>query len=113
VKTVPIRCTMALRATQHEMAKNKRRMLILTTPSGRQRTKRYLNQKWTEVMEVAGRTDLHSQDLRGRAITLLADAGCSVPEIAPITGHNYKHVNHIHEIYLLRTGPCRRRDHQA
>jgi hypothetical protein len=55
-------------------------------------------------MEAAGLTDLHFHDLRGTAITLLADAGCSVPEIAPITGHNYKHVNHIHAIYLSRTG---------
>jgi integrase len=102
-KTVSIRCTAALRAMLDKMANNKRGVLILTTPAGRPWTKRYLNQKWNEVMEAAKLTDLHFHDLRGTAITMLAEAGCSVPEIASITGHTFKHVNHILETYLSRT----------
>lgn len=102
-KIVSIRCTTALRTMLDEMAKNKRGLLIVATPSGRPWTKRYLNQKWTEVMEAAGLADLHFHDLRGTAVTMLAEAGSSVPEIAAITGHTYKHVTHILETYLSRT----------
>lgn len=34
---------------------------------------------------------------------MLAEAGCTVPEIAAITGHSLKHVTHILETYLSRT----------
>jgi hypothetical protein len=34
---------------------------------------------------------------------MLAEAGCTVPEIAAITGHSFKHVTHILEVYLSRT----------
>lgn len=98
---VSIRCTTALRSMLDGM--DRRGILILTTPGGRQWTKRYLNQKWTEVMEAAELTDLHFHDLRGTAITMLAEAGCTIPEIAAITGHTLKHVTHILETYLSRT----------
>ena len=35
-------------------------------------------------------TDLTFHDLRGTAVTQLAKAGCTVPEIATITGHSLK-----------------------
>ena len=34
---------------------------------------------------------------------MLAEAGCTVPEIAAVTGHTLKHVTHILETYLART----------
>jgi hypothetical protein len=34
---------------------------------------------------------------------MLAEAGCTVPEIAAVTGHSLKHVTHILELYLSRT----------
>jgi hypothetical protein len=34
---------------------------------------------------------------------MLAEAGCTVPEIAAVTGHSLKHVTHILEVYLSRT----------
>lgn len=37
-------------------------------------------------------TDLTFHDLRGTAVTRLAKAGCTVPEIATITGHSLKDV---------------------
>ncbi|QUS39048.1 integrase [Tardiphaga alba] len=39
--------------------------------------------------------DLHFHDLRGTAITRLAIAGCTVPQIAAITGHSMKDVERI------------------
>ena len=40
----------------------------------------------------AGITDLHFHDLRGTAVTRLALAGATVPEIASMTGHSLKTV---------------------
>ncbi|MCJ2055097.1 tyrosine-type recombinase/integrase [Methylobacterium sp. J-048] len=47
--------------------------------------------------------DLHFHDIRGTAVTMLAEAGCTVPEIATITGHSLASVNRILERYLNRT----------
>jgi integrase len=47
--------------------------------------------------------DLHFHDLRGTAITRLADAGCTVPEIRSLTGHSLATINRILEKYLART----------
>jgi integrase len=81
----------------------RRSLLILTTPTGRAWTKRYFNEHWFEAEKAAGITDLRFHDLRGTAITMLAEAGCTVPEIASVTGHSFKHVTHILEVYLSRT----------
>ena len=48
-------------------------------------------------------TELHFHDTRGTAITMLAEAGASVPEIAAITAHSYRSINSILEKYLPRT----------
>lgn len=100
---VSVRCTAALRRMLDTMSENKRGPLILTTPSGMAWTKRYFNQHWTAVCGKASITDLHFHDLRGTAITMLAEAGCTVPEIAAVTGHTLKNVTHILEVYLSRT----------
>ena len=49
------------------------------------------------------RVALHFHDLRGTTVTLLSEAGCSVPQIATITGHSLKTVDQILEQYLART----------
>jgi integrase len=100
-KIVSIRCTRALRAVLDKM--DRKSPLILTTPSGRAWTKRYFNEHWHEASLDAGISDLHFHDLRGTAVTMLAEAGCTIPEIAAITGHSLKHVTHILEVYLSRT----------
>jgi hypothetical protein len=43
------------------------------------------------------------RDLRGTAITMPAEAGATVPEIAAVTGHSLEHVTSIPETYLSRT----------
>jgi hypothetical protein len=42
-------------------------------------------------------------DLRGTAVTMLSEAGCTSQEIAAITGHTFQHVEAILEKYLSRT----------
>jgi integrase len=76
---------------------------ILTTPSGIPWTSYYFRHRWAEASKAAKISDLHFHDLRGTAITMLAEAGCTVPEIAAITGHGLDHVGRILESYLSRT----------
>jgi integrase len=45
----------------------------------------------------------HFHDLRGTAVTLLAEAGCTTPQIAAITRHSLKTVTKILDKYLART----------
>ena len=47
--------------------------------------------------------DLHFHDIRGTAVTMLAEGGCSVPEIASITGHTLASATRILETYLSAT----------
>jgi hypothetical protein len=46
---------------------------------------------------------LHFNDLRGTAVTLLAEAGCTIPEIVSITGHTLASATQILEKYMART----------
>ena len=100
-KIVSIKCTDALRAALE--LEPRKGVVIMTTPSGRPWTKRYFNEHWYATSVAAGTSDLHFHDLRGTAITMLAEAGCTPLEIAAITGHTFKHVTHILETYLSRT----------
>ena len=102
-KLVSIKCTTALRTMLDALAENKKGVVILTTPSGRAWSKRYFSDHWHAASVAAGIKELHFHDLRGTAITMLAEAGCTVPEIAAITGHSLKHVTHVLETYLSRT----------
>lgn len=45
--------------------------------------------------------DLHFHDLRGTAVTRLALSGCTVPQIAAITGHSLKDVEAILDAHYL------------
>jgi hypothetical protein len=62
--------------------------LILTTKTGQSFKKRYFSRLWGEAMEKAllksvllpgsdQPVDLHFHDLRGTAVTLLSEAGCT------------------------------------
>ncbi len=44
------------------------------------------------------------KDLRHTAVTRLAEAGCTIPEIASITGHRFKSCEAIVDRYNIRTG---------
>ena len=70
---------------------------ILTTPSVITWTGYYFRHRWAEACKAANITGLQFHDLRGTAITMLAEAGATVPEIAAITGHGLEHVGRILE----------------
>jgi integrase len=76
--------------------------VILTTRTNHPWKKRYFAREWEATSVAAGITDLHLHDLRSTAVTMLAEAGCTVPQIAAITGHSLKTVTTIFESYLSR-----------
>jgi integrase len=58
---------------------------------------------WGVASRKAGIHGLHFHDLRGTAVTRLAEAECSHAEIAAITGHSMRDVGAILDKYLART----------
>lgn len=101
-RIVTIPCTKALKRMLDDIKRTN--AVVLTTASGRPWKKRYFFEQWTKAVTAAGITDLHFNDLRGTAVTLLAEAGCTIPEIVSITGHTIKSATAILEKYLARTG---------
>ncbi len=91
----------------------KRGPFILTrangTPWHTAKNDKELGKQWREHMVACGlysdnvSTRLRFNDLRGTAVTLLAEAGATVPQIAAITGHTLQSVTRVLERYLSRT----------
>ena len=100
-RRVAIPCTTALREMLDGLPRDA--AVILVTKSGRPFKKRYFAAQWALASAAAKISGLHFHDLRGTAVTMLAEAGCTVPEIATITGHSLKTVDSILERYLSRT----------
>jgi integrase len=109
---IEIPCTAALRHMLDGMERVS--PLILTTKTGHSLKKRYFARLWDKAMRKAGLhsvllpgsdnpVELHFHDLRGTAVTLLSEAGCTPQQIATITGHSLKTVDRILERYLART----------
>jgi len=76
---------------------------ILTRPDGQPWKTDHFRHAWREVTKEAGLDGLTFNDLRGTAVTALADAQCTTIEIASITGHSLKSVEAILEHYVART----------
>lgn len=78
--------------------------VILVNSRGRPWLERSFRDAWHAAYIKSGiEDDLHFHDLRGTAITRLAEAGCTTPEIAAISGHTMKSVEAILESYVART----------
>lgn len=99
--TITIRCTSALRKMLDKLPRSS--PIILTTKTGKPFKKRYFASQWKAAMVRAGIADLHFNDLRGTAVTLLSEAGNTVQQVASVTGHSLKTVTSILERYLART----------
>lgn len=105
-----IKCTAALKAMLDTTPKAG--PFILTRPDGRpwhtEKDDKALAKAWSQRMKDVGlyvdpAERLHFNDLRGTAVTLLAEANASVPQITAITGHTLESANRILERYLART----------
>lgn len=79
----------------------RRAVTILTNTRGRPWTGDGFRSSWAAAFQRAGLGDLHNHDLRGTAVTRLALAGCTVPEIASITGHSLHDVEAILDAHYL------------
>jgi integrase len=102
------RCTLMLRETLDAAKRALGRIphkdeLILTTVEGAPWVESHFSTKFSAAKNRAGLTHLHFHDLRGTAITVLAENGCTNAEIAAISGHSMKHIEKIIDTYMART----------
>lgn len=75
---------------------------ILCTSQNTPWTEDGFQSSWGKAYKRAGLAPgLHFHDLRGTAVTRLALAGCTVPQIAAITGHSLKDVEEILDAHYL------------
>lgn len=100
-RAVEIPCTPALKRMLDGI--ERKSPMILTGSREMPLKKRNFAKRWEAVCTKAKIEELHFHDLRGTAVTMLAEAGCTVPEIAAITGHSLKSVTAILDKYLART----------
>jgi integrase len=98
---IRIPCTKALKITLD--AAQRRAAVMLTTKTGLPFKKRYFAGQWEDTCKAAGIVDLHFHDIRGTTVTMLAEAGCTLPEIVSITGHTLRRAQDILDKYLART----------
>ena len=76
-------------------AEPRRAVTILTTQAGTPWTSDGFSASWRKAAAKAGTRGLTFHDLRGTAVLRLALGGCTVPEIATITGHSIRDVQSI------------------
>ena len=104
-RTVAVTATAALKNMLDGM--DRRGPFILTRPDGRPwftaKDDKALGKAWRVHASGVGIVDRNFNDLRGTAVTLLAESSATIPEIASITGHTMKSVHTILEKYLART----------
>ncbi len=81
----------------------RKQAVILTSVTGKPWTKDNLSHQWRKATLKAKLDGLHFHDLRGTALTMLAEAGCTTPEIAAISGHSQRYIEEILDKYLART----------
>jgi integrase len=86
-----------------DSAPRKAATIVVSETTGRPYTEDNFTHLFREIADAAGLpSDLQFRDLRRSAVVRLAEAGCSVPEIAAITGHSLRTATQILETYLPR-----------
>jgi integrase len=79
----------------------KKAVTMLVNSKSRPWTSDGFRSSFFAACDAAGIRGLHFHDLRGTAVTRLALSGCSVAEIAAITGHSLKDVSALLEAHYL------------
>jgi integrase len=93
----------ALRATLRALRRRRKAATILTNSRGLPWTSSGFRASWRKACAAAGIAELRFNDLRGSAVTRLAEAGATEPEIAAITGHRLGYVTQVMDRYLNRS----------
>ncbi len=78
-------------------------MAMVAGRHGKQLGEGSLRHAFSIIRGRAGLNHLQARDLRRTAMVRLAEAGCTVPEIAAISGHTIDRTERILEVYLPRT----------
>ncbi|MDI6027919.1 tyrosine-type recombinase/integrase [Corticibacterium sp. UT-5YL-CI-8] len=97
--TVPVGAP--LKALLDAAATTKTTTTILANTKGKSWTEDGFRASWGKACKKAGVQGLTFHDIRGTAVTRLALAGCSVSQIASITGHSLKDVESILDAHYL------------
>lgn len=97
----PIRDMLDAMLEERKKAKDHKAVTILTNSKGQPWTSDGFRTSWEKAYKRAKIEGLHFHDLRGTAVTRLALAGATVPEIASITGHSLKTVQEILDRHYL------------
>jgi integrase len=84
----------------------KRSTLILISTDVKPWTADGFRSSWRKACSAAGIVGLTFHDLRGTAVTRLAKVGCTLPEIAAITGHSLRDVGAILDAHYLHRDPA-------
>ncbi|GMM62370.1 hypothetical protein NUTIK01_31470 [Novosphingobium sp. IK01] len=79
---------------------------ILATERGTAWTESGFRASWRKACIRSGVSGVTFHDLRGTAVTRLALAGATVPEIAAITGHSLKKVGTILDAHYMHRDPA-------
>lgn len=75
--------------------------VILLNSEGKPWTSDGFRSSWRKACAACGITDLTFHDLRGTAVSRLAAANCTIPEIATLTGHSLNDVGAMLEAHYL------------
>lgn len=87
-------------------AKIKLGPIILTSSQGEPWSSNGFRASWRKACRKAGVVGVTFNDLRGTAVTRLAVAECTEPEIATITGHSLRDVRSILDAHYLHRDPA-------
>ena len=102
-KLVWVPCPAPLLVILDAARKRANGMAMVTKPNGQCLGKGTLRSTFATIRSRAGLQHLQARDLRRTAMVRLAEAGCTVPEIASISGHSIDRTERILEVYLPRT----------
>jgi integrase len=90
-----------LKAALDAAAGSRKSPIILVTSAGRPWSPNGFRSSWRKACAKAGVAGVTFNDLRGTAVTRLAVAGCTEPEIATLTGHTLQQVRSILDAHYL------------
>lgn len=77
--------------------------IVVNEVTGRPYKEDHFRHEFARIRKKAGLEGLWFMDLRRTAVVRLAEAECSIPEMASITGHELDRTTKILETYLPRT----------
>lgn len=98
--TIPVGKPLKL-ALDAALKQERKAVTILTNSRSVPWTEDGFRTSWGKAFDKTTLEDLHFHDLRGTAVTRLALSGCTVPEIASITGHSMETVQAILDAHYL------------